>query len=73
MRKFLQFILPKKWYQKIVTESKSWFLVHEVCGYSISVWEAGGVRYGAISSKKKVVGRCPQCDKSVLLDLVKKE
>jgi hypothetical protein len=73
MRKILQWILPKKHYQRLVDESKRWFFVHGACGYSVSVWEAGGIRFGAMSKNKKVLGKCPRCDKKVFFDLTEKE
>ena len=71
IRKILKFILPKKLFQKIEEESKKWFMVCD-CGYSISCWDAGGIRAGAASYKKKVAGHCPNCKKIKFFSLVKK-
>lgn len=39
------------------------------CGFSISVWEAGGVRWKAASKKKRVLGHCPTCGQMKMLRL----
>ena len=60
-------------FQKIEDESKKWFIVCDKCGYSISYWDAGGIRAGAASWKKKVFGRCPTCKKFRFFSVIKKD
>ncbi|MDQ2089502.1 hypothetical protein [Marimonas arenosa] len=36
-------------------------MVCTVCGWRISVWDAGGLRYKAASRGKRGLGRCKQC------------
>jgi hypothetical protein len=69
-QRFFHFILPKKWFEKIKEESQQWHFECD-CGYKKSVWEAGGIRYLAAKdkndpgkSRKSVLWRCPQCNKS---------
>ncbi len=69
--KIIKFILPKK-FQKIEEESKTWLIVCEKCGYSVSYWEAGGLRAGASLKKKKIFGRCPYCKKFKFFSVIKK-
>ena len=72
MKKILKFVLPKKQWEKIKDESKSWFLHCPDCGYEKSVWDAGGIRVGAKAKGKKEFGYCPDCNKKKLLDVIKK-
>ena len=44
----------------VEAESRQW-MVQCPCGFERSVWELGGVRYGAHSRGKKVLRRCTQC------------
>jgi len=72
IRKILKLILPQKLFQKVEDESKKWFMACDRCGYPISYWEAGGIRAGAASRKKKVLGRCPNCKKYKFFSVIKK-
>ncbi len=72
IQKILKFILPKNLFQKIKEESKKWFIECDKCGFSKSYWEAGGIRAGAASWKKKVFGRCPNCKKYKFFNVIKK-
>jgi hypothetical protein len=44
----------------VEAESRSW-MVKCPCGFERSIWELGGVRYGARSRGKKLLRRCGQC------------
>ena len=70
IQKIFKYILPKKIFDKIENESKKWFIKCANCGYSISYWDAGGLRAFA-SSKKKIVGYCPNCKKHKFLNVIK--
>jgi len=72
IRRILALILSKSSYKEIEEESKKWYLVCGKCGHSVSVWDAGGIRAGAASKKKKVLGRCPGCRRCGLLDVIRK-
>ena len=72
LRKILQTILTDKQFQKIENSSKEWFSVCSKCGYSISVWDSGGIRFGAASKGKRVLGHCPTCNKKTIFKVEKK-
>ena len=72
IQKILKLILPQGLFQKIEEESKKWTMECPKCGYTISYWEAGGVRAGAANNNKKVLGRCPTCQKYKFLNVVKR-
>ena len=42
-------------------ESREWFVVCPGCDHARSVWDLGGVRYGAKSKGKRQRVRCPAC------------
>ena len=44
----------------VEAESRSW-MVKCPCGFERSIWELGGVRYGAHSRGKKLLRRCSEC------------
>lgn len=44
----------------VEAESRQW-MVKCPCGVERSVWELGGVRYGASSRGKKILRRCDGC------------
>jgi hypothetical protein len=52
-------ILPASRAQAIEAESRAWRM-HCPCGHSVSVWEAGGIRYKAAGNPRKL-RRCPEC------------
>jgi uncharacterized protein with PIN domain len=43
-------------------ESRAWMMQCPSCGHEISVWDAGGIRYGA-SGKPRRWMRCAKCGK----------
>jgi len=73
IRNILKFILPGDVFQKIEAESKKWFMECPECGFSISYWDAGGIRAGASNAGKRILGRCPTCKKFRFLRVVKKD
>ncbi len=44
----------------IEAESKTWMVKCPSCDFEISVWDAGGVRYKARGTPRRLM-RCPQC------------
>jgi hypothetical protein len=54
-------LLPGKTAGAARAESERWQVRCRTCGLSRSVWEIGGVRYGARSRGKRTLVRCPQC------------
>jgi RNase P subunit RPR2 len=61
VQKFFRFLLPEATFRRIKDESSQWSMVCDECGFSISYWDAGGLRTGSASSRKRVLGRCPTC------------
>ena len=50
---------------EIQDESQRWHMICPRCGWKISVWDAGGIRWKATSYRKKTRGRCGGCGQSV--------
>ena len=71
-RKILQKILSEQQFEKIKESSKQWFSICTKCGYSVSVWDSGGIRFGAASKDKRVLGFCPDCGKKRFFRLEKR-
>ncbi len=51
---------------RIEAESRRWFMHCPRCGYEISVWDYGGMRYRALGTVYRF-GRCRNCGKSGML------
>lgn len=60
MLRALIFKLFPKLGAAIEAESRTWFLCCPDCGHEISVWDAGGIRYGA-SGNPRIYTRCEGC------------
>ena len=60
--KLLARLLPGQLASDMEAESRAWMLQCP-CGYEISIWELGGVRYGAKSRGKRMLRRCRGCGK----------
>ncbi len=63
LQHIFKFILPRKAFEAIERESKAWQIVCDSCGNTISCWELGGLRFGAVSKGKRVWTRCAGCGK----------
>lgn len=64
--------LPATWVEALRVESEKWLIKCLVCGYTISVWEIGGIRYKAISRGKFTLRRCPTCGRIRIMSVIKK-
>ena len=53
-------LLPKGTMDAMKADSEDWMVVCP-CGYEISVWELGGVRYGGKSTGKRTLFKCQKC------------
>lgn len=62
IQKFFVAILPPRWAAKMEAESRSW-IVRCSCGYARSIWDLGGIRWGAAGQPRRYLS-CPQCGKS---------
>lgn len=73
--RFLQWLvarsLPRKWARAVEEESRAW-VFRCSCGLERSLWEAGGLRFGARGRTKKILGRCPRCRKLRWMDLIRR-
>jgi predicted RNA-binding Zn-ribbon protein involved in translation (DUF1610 family) len=47
--------------EEIERESREWLVICPNCGHERSIWELGGVRYGARSKGKRMRLECPAC------------
>ena len=61
LRRLIQFLSPGLM-QRIEAESRAWMMHCPTCGYEISVWEHGGMRYRALGTVYRL-GRCRNCFK----------
>jgi hypothetical protein len=64
-------ILPRKWAESMESESRAW-VMQCPCGHERSVWEAGGIRYGA-SGNPRLRVRCPECGRQTWHRVYRKE
>ncbi|MBL9115074.1 MAG: protein kinase [Verrucomicrobiaceae bacterium] len=51
--------MPEHWFEAMKAESQKWHLVCE-CGHATSVWDRGGIRFGASGKPIKLMS-CPAC------------
>jgi hypothetical protein len=56
-------MLPKRSMEAMKAESEDWILQCPSCSHEISIWEIGGIRYGAKSRGKRTLLRCQGCGK----------
>ena len=54
-------ILPTRLSNAIKAESEGWRITCLTCGNSKSVWEVGGIRWGAASVGKRKLVQCSHC------------
>ena len=55
-------MLSKESMAAMEADSRDW-MVQCPCGHEISVWDMGGIRYGARSTGKRTLIRCQKCGK----------
>jgi hypothetical protein len=60
IQKFLLAVLPAKWAQNLETESRQWIMKCPSCSHEKSIWDLGGIRWGAAGKPKRLM-MCPQC------------
>lgn len=56
----------------VEAESRQW-MVKCPCGFEQSIWDLGGVRYGAYSKGKKTLRHCRECGRFRWHGVYKKE
>jgi hypothetical protein len=59
IQKFFMAILPPAWAASMEKESRSW-KVRCACGAETSIWDLGGIRWGAAGQPKRYL-MCPKC------------
>lgn len=60
IQKLLVAVLPAKWAQNMEAESRAWVATCPTCASERSIWELGGVRWGAGGNPKRLLP-CPKC------------
>ncbi len=62
IQKLFKALLPGKSAASMEADSRSWMMQCPNCGHEMSVWEMGGIRWGAAGKPRQYL-RCPQCGK----------
>ena len=55
-------ILPRRWGENMQRDSQVWRVRCCTCNHSTSIWDAGGIRWKALSVGKRIMIRCRQCN-----------
>jgi ribosomal protein S27E len=56
-------LAPRGWAADMEAESRAWMIRCSACNFEQSVWDWGGIRWGAAGNPKRYL-RCPQCGQS---------
>ncbi len=59
LQRLVHRFLPRRWSAAIEAESRAWQLVCD-CGQAVSVWEAGGIRFGGRGRPRRAYC-CSRC------------
>ena len=62
-QKIARALLPSKLFAAMEAESRQWKRECPACGFALSVWELGGIRYKAAGMPRRLA-RCPNCGES---------
>jgi uncharacterized protein with PIN domain len=62
IQKLFKSVLSADGMADMEAESRAWMMQCTSCGHEISVWDAGGIRYGAAGKPKRLM-RCSKCGK----------
>ncbi len=71
-QRFFKTILPKQWAHDMEMSSRQWVVTCPNCAKETSIWEMGGIRWGA-SGKSATRIKCSQCSKKSWVVLHKKQ
>ena len=63
IQRLLRILLPSKVFANIEAESRAW-KIECPCGFSCSIWDAGGIRYKAAGSPRRL-RHCSQCGRTI--------
>jgi hypothetical protein len=70
IQKVVTALMPKTWADDMRRESLGW-MQRCTCGHEISVWDAGGIRWKAKGSPKRLLA-CPGCGKVTVHSIYKR-
>lgn len=62
IRRLFFAFMPQSWRDSAEAESKLWMMRCPNCGYEISYWDSGGIRWKA-AGNPKLYRKCPSCGK----------
>lgn len=62
IQRFFITVLPKSWAAAMQADSERWKMRCCTCGWTQSYWEAGGIRWKAVSKGKRIMIRCANCE-----------
>jgi ribosomal protein L37E len=60
IQKFFTSILPESWAQSMEKDSRRWFMKCLRCGFEVSYWDMGGIRWKAMGNSRHL-RKCTQC------------
>jgi len=72
IQRFFLAALPRRMGEAMEKESRLWKLRCLTCRSETSIWDAGGIRYGA-SGKSWTLRRCLTCSRITCHDVYKKD
>lgn len=67
IQRLVKTLLPHRLSDAMQKESERWLLHCPACAGTQSVWDVGGVRFGAASLAKKVRVRCRHCGRTLMM------
>jgi hypothetical protein len=63
IQRFFLAIFPKHWGEAMERSSRRWMFQCQKCQAEWSFWDAGGIRWAAVSKGKRTYVKCPKCGK----------
>jgi transposase-like protein len=72
LQRFFKRILPANKAHEMEMSSRQWVVICPSCSWERSIWELGGIRWGA-QGKTKTYMKCPSCGKRNWVTLHKKQ
>lgn len=62
MQKLFRFLVSEKTFAAMERSSRAYVGTCKSCACDFSIWDAGGIRYGASGDRKHTSARCPHCN-----------
>lgn len=72
LQRFFVAIFPKAWAESMEAESRLWVARCKHCGFEQSIWEMGGIRWGARGNPARYC-RCPKCHEPTWQAITKRD